>query len=243
MVGLLYKEFRQNSVWLLLTVGIAVVLIAQPIMMVNEFGGGDGQFMMLAMLLYSALIFMVTGFMEGNMFQTDERKKWAYFVTATPKAAAGHIWTKYVYTLMISCFCMVWCSALDMVFAFVMEHDNIEVILSSLLFLQVFLRAIEIPFWVRFGVKRGSMIKAAMLLVLILIAVVYALFGDLSVFFSTDDFVSKLIDFFINFMSGNLPDWFKVVQALFPFAAAGCYYLSYKLSCRLFLKGVEGFEK
>ncbi len=66
-------------------------------------------------------------------------------------------------------------------------------------YIQLLTVSIEIPFVVDFGSKVGSMIKALTFILVILVVVVYALFGDLSIFGSIDSFY----DWLFNLISGN----------------------------------------
>ncbi|MDE7093708.1 MAG: hypothetical protein K2O52_02230, partial [Oscillospiraceae bacterium] len=70
--------------------------------------------------------------------------------------------------------------------------------------------------------------------------IIYALFGDLSIFGSVDNFYEKII----NFIDGkNTPEILLLVIGIFMHVAVLFYYLSYKISCKYYLKGVECYDK
>ena len=240
MTGLLYKEFRQNRFMLLVGCGIALVLLIMPIKAVIS---EPESTIMLYKAAFTAAIFFLTGAIQQIFFQSDEQKKWAYFITATPKSVEGMLWTKYTAVFMISGICFIYCFIVDSALCIFAEDSMVAQIAVQLIYIQLFLRAIEIPFWVRFGTKKGSMVKAAFVLVIIFAVILYLLFGDLTVFSSEKSFADRIYEMLDDFMEGNVPDWMFLVQGIFPFAAAALYYFSYKISCKLYLKGVEEFDK
>ena len=78
-----------------------------------------------------------------------------------------------------------------------------------------------------------------MLLVMV-IAFEYIFFGDLSIFGSPE----KILELFEKLSDTSLmTDISLVLLAVFPYFAVGLYYLSYKLSCKLYLKGAEEYER
>ncbi|MCH5347936.1 MAG: ABC-2 transporter permease [Oscillospiraceae bacterium] len=248
MNGLLYKEFHQNRFILLILSGISLVFLMLPIMAVmEEFGDTDegsfSAYMMIIKLTFSIVIFFMGSAAQSNFFQSDEIKKWAYFITSTPKSTAEMLWTKYTAVFMVTGISFIYCFIVDCIFCIFAEESMVASLIVQILYIQLFLRAIEIPFWVRFGTKRGSMVKAAFALVLIFAVILYLLFGDLSVFSSTEGLMDKIYGVLYDYIEGNIPDWMFLVQGIFPFAAAALYYFSYKISCKLYLKGVEEFDK
>ena len=248
MNGLLYKEFRQNRFMLLICAGIAVVFLMLPIMAVlEEFGETEeesfGAYMMVIKLAFSASIFFITSAAQSTFFQSDERKKWAYFSASTPESVEGTLWRKYTAVFMLTGICFIYCFVVDAFFCVFAEGSSVISLAVLMIYVQIFLRAIEIPFWVRFGTNRGSAVKAAFVLIIIFSVILYALFGDLSILSSAENLEDKIIEALLNFMEGEVPDWAFLVQGIFPFAAAALYYLSYRISCKLYLKGVEEFDK
>ena len=247
MTGLLYKEFRQNRFMLLICTGISLVMLMLPINALSEdLGGEDSRdvYMMVMKLGFSLVIFFVGSVMQSTFFRSDEIKKWAYFAASTPKTVEGTLWTKYTAVFMITGIAYIYCFVVDCVFCIFAENSSVISLVVLLIYMQMFLRAIEIPFWVRFGTNRGSIIKAAFVLVIMFAFILYALFGDLSILSSADESLGdKIVDALVKFMEGDVPDWVFLVQGIFPFIAAALYYYSYKISCKLYLKGVEEFYK
>ena len=80
-----------------------------------------------------------------------------------------------------------------------------------------------------------------MIVILLLFAgMVYLLFGDLSIFGEP----KKIAESLIKIINGEgVPDALLIIMGIFPYFSIVMFYLSYKLSCRLYIKGVESFEK
>jgi hypothetical protein len=97
------------------------------------------------------------------------------------------------------------------------------------IFILIVIWAFEIPFAVFFGSKYGGYVKMAIFLAFFAAVIIYTLYG------STDTFFGKL-EKLINSQNSTLMLSFN---ALFPYTACILYLLSYKISCKLYLKGAE----
>ena len=113
--------------------------------------------------------------------------------------------------------------------------SNTQSVSIFLFMLQVFLRSIDLPFTITFGSKAGTNIRIISMVSIGFAFLVYALFGDLSIFFTWEDVIS----FFTKTPSAKIIIIISIAEILiFP-----VYYLSYRISCRLYLKGVDNYEK
>lgn len=171
------------------------------------------------------------------MLKEDESRRWAYFITSTPMLKK-HIEAKYWFIMIISLSTVFIVSVFDAINCIFFDTQSLQLLIIILFYLQIFMRAIEIPFLVRFGTNMGGYYKAGVLVLVLLIVGIYFLFGDLSHFGTMDDFY----EWFFKAMNGGVKA-LEIFYAIFPYIAVTAYYLSYKLSCRLYLKGAENFEK
>lgn len=226
MAGLLYRELiinKKNLLMMALGEIVVSLLMFCPIF----FDGINSDTEILTALLSVVVfivLFLTLGLMTSSIFETDESKKWAYFITSTPHTDVGHIKEKYIFTLLLYIALFVWCYFLAVLLAAFGGAAN----------------AIEFPFLVRFGSKAGSHIKTAVMMLLMLIAFEYIFFGDLSIFGSPE----KIYELFEKISDTSLmSDISLVLLAVFPYISAGLYFLSYKLSCKLYLKGAEEYER
>lgn len=97
--------------------------------------------------------------------------------------------------------------------------------------------AFEFPFQFRYGSKNGVKYKAGLLLLLFYVGMIYLLFGP-----PIDS--NEIIDYLFKLARGEakLPKWTQYVGVFLPYVAMGAYYISYKISCMVYLKGVERYE-
>lgn len=245
MRGLLYKEFAVNRFNLLyLFASIMTMSFLLLFVLLDDEPGGLGeteQFLGLFGAFTYLIDFYMLNMFTTNFIQADEQKNPAYFSVTTPEGVNGVVWTKYVFVLLTAVFLMIWCFFLDSVISSLSGLAvNAMMLYSILFYLHLFFSAVDLPFMFRFGAKAGSTYKGVMFIAALLGVVVYALFGDLTIFGSIDTFYDALF----GFLSGeSIPDGFWMVLGLFPFVSIGMYYASYKLSCKLYLKGVETYAK
>lgn len=239
MGGLIYKDFIINKKSIFMMMGVFMycgIMFLLPNVLDSEDADLAGDFVQLYGLLIFPLFFIITGSLAGNLFQSNERKSWAYFISSTPMLKK-HIEAKYWFVMIIG-FSTVFISAIfDAVNCLFFNGTNLLLLISLLFYLQIFLLAVEIPFLVRFG-SIGAYYKAGVLVIVVLVVGIYLLFGDLSHFGTMDDFY----EWFFKAMDGGVKA-FAIFYAVLPFVSMTAFYLSYRISCRLYLKGAESFEE
>ncbi|MDE7302243.1 MAG: ABC-2 transporter permease [Oscillospiraceae bacterium] len=241
MAGLLYRDLVLNKKNLLIMalgeIAISFLMVA-PIL----FDGVTSETEIITSLLsvfVFIMLFLTLGVMTASIFEADESKKWAYFITSTPLTDVSQIKEKYLFTLLLYIALFVWCYFFAVISAVMGGSANV-LIAFLMMCIMIAANAIEFPFLVRFGSKAGSHIKTAVMLLAMIIAFEYIFFGDLSIFGSPD----KIFEFFEKFSDTSLmSDITLTVLAVFPYFSAGLYFLSYKLSCKLYLKGAEEYER
>lgn len=239
MGGLIYKDFLTNRKSIFTALG-AVLYCGIMIIMPNIIDSVEedmGMVMSLYGLLMFFTMFFISGAFQGNMLKGDESKRWAYFITSTPMLKK-HIEAKYWFILILSMSTVFITSVFDALNCLLFDSASLQIIIMIMFYIQMFIRAVEIPFCVRFGTSMGGYYRLGILVLVLLAVGIYFLFGDLSHFGTMDDFY----EWFFDAMNGGVKA-FEIFYAVFPYIAVTAYYLSYKLSCRLYLKGAENFEK
>ena len=239
MGGLLYKNFYY------LRIEIIVLAVLQLICSVSVFfvsiaaqGGDEAAMqdsMMIIMIVYFCSFYLATLFDMG-LFSADEKRISTCFIISTPKGAKSHIQSKY-YTLLIMNLAVLFCCMITDTISCVLADS---ILLSCANFLVLFfsgnliLTAFGVPFTIRFGSANGGNIKIATAGVIILIAAIYFLFGDISMFM-VEDPVAEIMKWL---ESGDV----LLILSLIPYIAVVLYYISYRISLALFLKGAENYD-
>lgn len=231
MSGLMYKNlllFRME----LLVIGILQLFISATVLLTTlaEINTPQG-----TLLLYGCM-FLILSFIESGLFAPDESPATRSFLISAPTTAKGHIESKYYFILLLNLGVLICCFLTDtMVFAITADENTMTgIMLVLLLSVSLIMEAFSLPFIAFFGANYGLNVKATTLGVLILLVLLYVLFGDIS-YFLTNDFITALEKLFED-------ENILMFLALLPYAAFGLFYGSCKLSCLLYRKGAEHYD-
>lgn len=245
MSGLIYKNFRINRSSFAFSLITAALCCVTAILLSIFVGGADGVqdeahaaniSMVFGVLYY--LGFMLPALTTSMLFEADENKTACAFAMSCPQGGKGHIEAKYYYLLLLNLAMFFLSFITDAVTTTIFGG---KVCMASALMLifcvRLFLAAIEVPFVIRFGSQRGVAIKGLVVMFIFMIALIYFLFGDISWLIENEN---DPVGAFMTWLgSGDMV--FRL--GLFPFVAVTAYYLSCKISVRLFRKGAENYEQ
>lgn len=237
MKGYLYKELRQNRLFLSLSVLLASAVAFLPVLivMIDEktmakeafYEFSKSAHVLRPMIMIAGLLVMLI--LESFTLRGDDKKIWSYFVASAPRGIKSYIFTKYAFVLAMMIIYFLLCSGFDYAFSFICE--NIAGIYMPplaksylyILFIQIIISSFDIPFTVRLGDKKGSSVKILMLIIIILLLV--ALFIIFPVGMS--DTLSEL----------SKGSRINHTAFILLFVSAVFYMLSYYISCKLYMKG------
>lgn len=242
ITGFLYKECKQHRLPIFLTMLAAGLAAFLPIILVMADVGTIAKeafirFAMDGMLLRTICVigcFLLSFAVQGMSMGGDDRKKWAYFVASGPKGIHGFVCTKYLFIALLCVLYFALSTGLDLLFTLVANvFGGIGIpamakVFFVMLFVQLLLHAIEIPFTIRFGAKGGSMIKTGLLIAAVLFLTAAFLLDPAGV----ADAVSVIME------HGAVPAFMKW---LLPVISIAVYALSCLLSCRLYMKGADEY--
>lgn len=199
--------------------------------------------MMTMSLAMAAFPFLAILCVSSESLANEERSIWASFAISSPLGARGQVKSKYYMVFILNSIALVWVVVFDYLFAAIYD-DLMAGISTSIGMLtmgaSLLLSAIELPLLIRFGIKAGSVYKVILFLVIFIIVGIYLLFGDLSIFGTPEEFSMWLKSLFENEEFIRVLTIFSGIE---PMLTLGIYFLSYKLSCKLFCKGVENYER
>ena len=234
MTGLAYKEWKQNR-WFILSMILCgfAPLIALLIMRSEIANIGD------VPIRIGGLIagFLAAGALQMLVLRGDDCKLWGYWITASADGYKGFLRVKYemifgmIVLLMFSVqFGDIGYSAVaaDMGNADAMQISGIAL---PLCFVQILLRAIDIPFVYRFGSKKGSFVKLICLILFVIILLAFLILNT-----ERSETIIESCKKVINVENSSLIVSVGLVVCL------TLYYFSYRITCRLYLKGVEQYD-
>ncbi|MBP0973224.1 MAG: ABC-2 transporter permease [Oscillospiraceae bacterium] len=234
MTGLVYKEWKQNR-WYILSMILCGFL---PLIAVLLFRSESPEHLDSLRIVGMLAGFLAAGALQIMVLRGDDRKLWGYWITAAPDGYRGFLRVKYemIYGMILlfllsmqmtdGLYCAV---AADLGMT---DAADISGIAVPLVFVQTLLRAVDIPFYYRFGSKTGSIIKMIGMVVLAIVISVALMF----LMDSWDSVTALAKKLFTGYSS-------SLLLAGMLAAIPAVYVLSYRITCRLYLKGVEQYDK
>jgi hypothetical protein len=247
MIGLIYKDLCIMKKSLIFNAGILLalsVLFFLPwkwilpklgIALENEIYVAVFLVLPLFVWFFAALLI---GSVQEILFLHDENKCYSAFISSTPMMGDGQVLSKYYEMALLSSVLLVWGAVCDQLICLVNGLSGSTLGLRMcFFFIQLFLRAVETPFLVRYGSKAGKQVKLLVLMGVAFLVVVYLLFGPLP---DSGTLFETIGRWFLSEekMSGLMLG----AAAILPYAVLALYYVSYRISCRLYQKGVETYD-
>ena len=256
MQGTVYKELVQNRFFLLCGLFLPPLVYAVTVMMglIMKVGAGfswegffteflaDGAFFRIVLAVLLAAYFGMR-LMSAGVFSQDESKRKSVMMAAVPDGTARQIYGKYVVMFMTYALFYVSGVFTDSFFCWIVFRVTGETtlhmnsLLLLMLFVQMFLRSVDVPFLVRFGSKYGKYV-----LILSYILILFAVLLTFMYVPAFENMIEGIRDWCIRLMNGELEEEAQFIVSAFPVAAIAAYMISYRISCRLWLKGVANYE-
>ncbi len=250
MYGFLYRNFRIMRQMLIMLSFVILFTVFMPIFQALVWEAEELNNVMehdMPCMLTYFMLMMISYFLNDELHKADEKRLPVYFAVASPAGVKGYVKSKYITTLLLPFIAMNVCLITDLTAAAILDlRPDVEQatsfmgIYTGLFMMIILLSAIELPFMIRFGVKKGANVKAVIFLSILAAAGIYFLFGDISMFGTMEDFIQFLLDVMNGKRGGTT---LLAISALMPLVTLALYYLSYLLSCKLYLKGVEQLEQ
>lgn len=238
MRGLLYKEFYQFRIDFWIIAGLEIILCGLSITSVVTIDPSEPQWTIIMLLasIYTLSI-MLGSMLCSEFFSKDEKRPWNHFAMALPQTETGQVLAKYYAVLLVHLFVLFVCFIADTIAVAVAGDSSISgMTVAVVVFcIRMLVMAFEIPFVFRFGAQTGTNVEGAVAGILFVAIGIYLLFGDIS-FLLQENFWEALMEWI---QSGNIV-W---VLALLPYITGAVYYLSYRVSLKLYRKGVENSEQ
>lgn len=236
MAGLLYKDFASVKGKLYVILGVAILLcygilrFALP----NELGDLLLVTGMVNITLWS--FFVIVFVMEIKLLETDEGRKQKNYFLSLPVTKKQYVASKYIFILiafyavlsfglLLSFICNIDCQSEDML-KLLSGYSGLLPMLTCMLLI---VPAIEMPFFIIWGSKRGKQIKVGLVMGIFFALVVYLLFGDLTILDKIS--VMQIMEYL-----EKHPDTMMILNVVTPYVSFLLYYLSYRISYAAFAR-------
>lgn len=234
MAGLLYKDFVaiRGKVYVICAV-VGMLLMALLRISANT----DEMEYLLVMTVFCLVIFLfmlVNNKIEVDILQVDEARKQKQYCVSLPVTKKQYVATKYIFMLLtiyfMQAFSTLLCNVLIIDYRTEVCAKLISVIASIVPIIAsavLLVMALELPFFIGFGYKKGNVLKQTIIILLFFAVLIYLMFGDLSIFQNAS------VDVFVEGILKN-QDVMTVLQVFSPCLTLIFYYISYRISCVLF---------
>ncbi len=234
MRGLMYKQLMTFRAPASMIIGLQIIVAVLALFLYNDNPSQGNQPLMTVTMIAPFILFSIT---NAELFRYDEREKWCCFAASTPQTSKGQVQVKYYFTLAAHSVMLFSGMLCDAVFIAVVGSTSVSGMTMGVLFycISLILNALEYPFYFRFGSDHGSQVKGASIWTVILLIMIYLLFGDIS-FLMEGNFA----DFFAALFSNTAMMW---SMAVLPAVSLVIFYLSYLVSLKMYRKGMENYEQ
>ena len=256
MAGLLYKDFvgiKGKKMVLLFLAGTLLFLVLRFLFpgsnasvmsgYMRETGAGEiaamtkgdlyDSFLMLIPLIFIAAAIFLPSAWTVAILKNDDMTRTRQYIRVLPLERNAYIASKYLF-IGIAVYILlsletVWCIIFNSCAGDNSSAQLMQVMSTFVVFFAgttLIIAAIEMPFYLTLGMKKGNLIKTGILEGLGFLAVAYLLFGDLGILDKFDLF--------------SFVDWCKahsfemtLITVLTPLACLLLYWLSYRLTCHI----------
>ena len=147
--------------------------------------------------------------------------------------------SKYLFMLIVSVITLSVCLVADQIHCAVNRADSCMMLVELVFWASLILHAVETPFVIRFGSRKGNIIRGFCLIALLFALVICVLFSMSKAL----GWIASLAEFVLKLSEGDLSREMLWICAVAPLIALPLYFASYKLSCRLYRKGAECFDR
>ena len=241
MLGYLYKELKTNKLILGVMFGLMMFFNVCPFASATGDDKPEGAFFYAVFFIMSGSSYLVIGMCASGLVQTDERKKWGYYNAAAPNGIRMQVGSIYIIILfaLVCCFCISW--AINTIMRKMSANvPNVTGMMIAMALLVLLLRAIELPFFYAFGSRVGGLVKTLLVFIVIFAVALYFLFADLSWLGSQDEVVEKIFEFLSSISAKKL--WNSILGKIL-ISAVPLYFISYFISTKVYLRGIDRLEK
>ncbi len=247
MLGYLYKDIRINKQMLGIMFGLIVFFSIIPIMAVTggEESGAvtEGVVFYGIYFLFNGTVFLIVGMMASGFAQTDERKKWGYYNAAVPNGIKQQVGSCYIIVVCAIIIALAVTCGINYLIrnVFSINIPSAGGMMTVFALICLLMRAIELPFFYAFGSKIGSLVKGLLVVSIIMTALVYFMFADISWLGSRDKIMENFLNWLTKLDIKHLVTGGFIGKLLI--AAVPLYAVSYLISTKVYLKGIDRLEK
>ncbi len=234
MAGLLYKDFVAIRGKIYVICLAAMLLLGFVVRILSRDDATEYIFVMFMIILAVDLYAFVANKIETDLMRVDEAKKQKQYCISLPVNKKTYVAEKYIFMLVAfyvaQSFMALFCSIMVINCRTTLCMNIMSIIMGMLPIittLMMGISAVELPFFIGIGYKKGTFLKQVLLEGIFVFFIVYLMFGDLTVFEKIS------LDVFVTWIEGH-QDVLNALHVFTPVMGLVVYYISYRISCFLF---------
>lgn len=203
-------------------------------------------------LMLDILIIINASVLCNEVIKTDKERVWGYYGVALPGSEKSVVAAKYMTVFILYFITFLITELLGVIVGlFANELVNWSMPVLYIIMFGVLLRAVEMPLAFRFGADKANGIRILLTTVIVLIIGIYLGFGNIEWLMGENGILKNLIaaieedqnviETAKNEISGILAKmtyWSIILSSLFPHVVVILYCISYRVSCKVYKKGV-----
>ena len=252
MRGLIYKDlYLVKSKVIAGSLSILFIILLMYVIYANVAKNVLFPTEMVAVITDLMIVMYIGALSYGYIIKADTKKQWGFYGMALPGSAKLIVGAKYMTVFIMYLISYIICVLNDLLIGlFFGKAVDMSLLVLMFMLFQMFLNAIEMPFAFRFGTDKAAGIRIFITIVIVLIISIYLLFGNIEWLMAEDGLVKTIIRLFGDNMdsraiSGELQRFINrltlinyIEMAVFAHLLVLAYYISYRISCKVFRKGV-----
>ena len=252
MRGLIYKDLYLTKSKMIVSIALSAFVIGLSLLVFAIAGKRFTDPNLVCGFIGIIIVFYIPEMNNSFIMKTDAEKEWSFYGMSLPGGIKQIVAAKYMTVFIQYLSAYVLCVLNDIIFGLYFgEPINSSIFVLFVIMIFILLNAVEMPIGFRFGFDKASQIRIFMTIVVVLIITVYLLFGNID-WLMADDGLVQVVKRVIDQVSDNPDVLSEEVQRLiskityinYIYAAVLVhlvvlsYYISYRISCRVFRKGV-----
>ena len=262
MRGLMYRDmkyvFHRTFILFLYFVGLYLLttVVFQLVNVENAF-----KFYPFIVVMIGMVVFMMIQIIPGEILKTEEKKEWKYYLLSSGLGVEKIVAERYLMTFLINFGSYLFAYLMMLIFLQLADSETTAMLFGiangiylSMFGFNLFLQAFEMPLSYRYGSARSDKMRIAIWLLILLPAAIYLLFGNIEWLMGENGLYHHFQEYLEDPESltvaakaymENLSRTAVFLFTLIPHLLVLCYYLSYKISCKVYKKGVKdhGFSE
>ena len=254
MRGLVYKDLYLIKNKLLMSVGAIIFIIVITYVLFATAGSAaisqvEMSVFLGALMMDAVIVLYMASVNYDFVIKADSERKWSFYGMSIPGSIKTVVAAKYMTVFILHFVAFTLCVINDIFLGLIFgKAVNSTMFALVCVLFSLLIISVEMPLGFRFGADKASKIRILITAVIILIIAIYLLFGNIEWLMAEDGTFKTLLRIFteggLNAVSGELERMIEkmayesiIISALAVHFIVLLYYISYRVSCKVFRKG------